>query len=218
MRSSNFASIIVLGALGMLCLTGCANKAATNPQATSTLVPPSAAAPAPLGESRFVTKWLVLGPITFAAGDYGGDQQQAATEHVFIGEEFALDGTRAPKGMKWQAKDFKGGEGKIDLDALYNQADHAAAYAVAWVECPQDIPDAKLLVGSDDYLKVWINGKLVHTFKTERRAGEADQDVVSQIHMKKGLNRIVVKCVDVVLDWNFFLRFATTDSKAIGVK
>jgi hypothetical protein len=58
----------------------------------------------------------------------------------------------------------------------------------------------------------------VHTFKKERRAGLADQDAIADITLQKGVNRVVVKCVDVVMGWNFYLRFATKDGKAIGIK
>jgi hypothetical protein len=70
-------------------------------------------------------------------------------------------------GDKWREKDFKGDfqAGRVNLDAFYNAIDHAAAYAVCWLYAPQDIPNAKILVGSDDYIKVWVNGKLVHEDK-----------------------------------------------------
>ena len=73
-------------------------------------------------------------------------------------------------------------------------------------------------MGSDDYIKVWINGKLVHTYKTERRSGEADQDTVTGISLAKGSNRIVVKCVNVVNAWNFYIRFTDKDGKAFAVE
>jgi len=213
-----------------LSLTGCAkdsgamnDRPAVAPSASSTLILPNPNVTIPFGDSRFVTKWVVLGPFTFAETDFGGDPQTAATDKEFMPNEAALDGTQAPPaGSKaaWKVNDFKSGStaGMIDLDSFYSTPDHATAYAVAWINCPQEIKDAKLLVGSDDYVKVWINGKLVHTYKTERRAGEPDQDVVANIALKKGINRVVVKCVDVVLDWNFYLRFTDKDSKAIGVK
>ncbi len=228
--------ISAISLLTMLCLTGCAKnskpseskpapnaKPAPNPPATSLLILPNPNLTIPVDDSRFVTKWNLLGPFTFADTDFGGDPQTAAADKEFMPNEAALDGTQeTPAGSTatWKLNDFRNGAaiGIVDLDSFYNATDHAAVYAVAYLLAPDDITNAKLLVGSDDYIKVWINGKLVHTYKTERRAGEADQDTVSGITLKKGLNRVVVKCVDVVLDWNFFLRFTDKDSKAIGVK
>jgi len=180
------------------------------------------AAPDAVAQEHFVTKWLVLGPFSFEADDFGGDQQQPAADKAFVADEAALDGTQLfDKGPAWVEKQFPanaGFVGRVNLDRFFEQVEHAAAYAVAWVYCPERISGAALLTGSDDYLKVWINSKLVHTYKTERRAGEADQDKIENITLKKGYNRIVVKCVDVVLGWNFCLRFADKDGRPIAVK
>ena len=189
--------------------------------ATSELLLPTAAASSFLSEKSFVTDWLVLGPFEFKDTDFGGDQQQAATDKEFMPNEGGLDGRQpAPTGTSWKALRFKGdaGIGQVNLDKLYNQIEHAAAYAVAWIDCPRDVKDAKLYVGSDDYLKVWINGKLIHTYKTERRASAADQDVVPGLALKKGLNRVVVKCVDVVFDWDFYFRLTDAAGKPMTVK
>jgi len=228
-RIGSWVAVIIVSAFAML--SGCAkdvgrpmNEApAVKPPACSALVLPAPNVAIPFGQSQFVTKWTVLGPFTFGENDFGGDPQTAAVDKEFMPDEGALDGTQKPPAASkaaWKVNEFKDAAtaGMIDLDTFYNQIEHAAVYAVAWVVATEDVNDAKLLVGSDDYIKVWINGKLVHKYDTARRAGEPDQDLASGIKLNKGMNRIVVKCVDVVLDWNFYLRFTTKDSKAIGVK
>jgi hypothetical protein len=166
-------------------------------------------------------KWLVLGPIKFGENDFGGGHQQASVDKAFMSNEGALDGTQAPPtGAAWTEKLFAGEDqaGQVNLDAFYNQADHAAAYAVAWLYCPQEVKDAKLYTGSDDYLKVWINGKEVFAYKTERRASNPDQDATKGVALKQGYNRVVVKCIDVVYGWDFYLRFTTAEDKPIAAK
>ena len=208
--------------LGMLVVAGCRSAATVAPtKAASELVPPTAKSSIFLTQKHFVTHWLVLGPFQFGEADFGGDQQQAAADKEFMPDEAALDGTQpAPKGTTWQEKDFRGDfqAGRIDLDGLYGTPDHAAAYAVAWLDCPEAIPDACLLVGSDDYITVWLNGKLVHAYKEKRRASEWDQDKVEGLSLRKGWNRVAVKCVDVVFDWEFYLRFADKEGRPIAVK
>jgi hypothetical protein len=95
----------------------------------------------------------------------------------------------------------------VDLDAFFDTPEHSAAYAVTWIEVPRDM-DVRMLVGSDDYVKIWINGEHVHTYATKRRNARPDQDAVT-VSLRKGINRVVVKSVDVVYDWCFFLRFTT---------
>jgi hypothetical protein len=170
-------------------------------------------------DSRFVTKWLLLGPFSFTETDFGGEQQQQALDHPFMPDEAALDGTQqAPDGTKWKPHHFRGGHiaGIVDLDAFFNTPEHVAAYAVTWIESPRDM-DVQMLVGSDDYIKIWINGQHVHTYATQRRNARPDQDAMT-VTLKKGLNRVVVKSVDVVYDWCFFLRFATLTGRRTIVR
>jgi len=184
------------------------------------LVMPAGPAPASLSDTHFVTTWMLLGPFTFKEGDFGGDQQQASVNKEFMPSEGELDGTqKPPAGAAWKCMQFTSSEGgMVDLDPVYGELDHVAAYAVAWLECPQAAADAKLYVGSDDYMKVWVNGRLVHTYGKERRAGERDQDVVGGVALQKGPNRIVVKCVDVVLGWNFYFRLTDAQGRPFLVK
>jgi len=196
-----------------------ADAPAKGAKPTSQLVLPAQKTMSP--ESKhFVTKWLLLGPTTFGENEFGGFPQTGAADKEFVPDEAALDGTQTPpagaKAAKWQEKNFSNSAnpGEIEL----GETEHAVTYAVAWVDCPEAITNAKLLTGSDDYIKVWINGKLVHTYKTECRGGEADQDTVTGISLNKGENRIVVKCVQVLGAWNFYLRFADKDGNAYTVK
>ena len=195
--------------------------AAAPAKAVSQLVLPSKDASPFYDENNFVTKWLILGPFTFGENDFGGGEQQGAVDKEFVANEAALDGTQpAPDKTKWQEVQFKDGTqpGQADLDKLFNGIDHAAAYAVAFIDCPSDITDAKLMLGSDDYIKVWVNGKQVFEYKTARRGSDWDQDTVSGISLKKGMNRIVVKCVDVVSGWDFYFRIADKDGQPMAFK
>jgi len=223
-------ALVALVAATMLAIAGCtcplAKKAATTPgkqpgRAVNEVVLPGPNASMTLTEGNFVMNWLVLGPFKFGEGDFGGEQQQAATDKEFMPDEAALDGTqKAPEGTACKENLFKGDAkpGQVNLDAFYGTIDHAAAYAVCWLDCPADIPDAGLCIGSDDYVKVWINGKLVHTYKEVRRASDWDQDKVAGIKLNKGLNRVVVKCVDVVLDWDFYFRLTDKNGLPMTVK
>jgi hypothetical protein len=190
-------------------------------EAISDLVPPTAATSPLITEKDFVMDWLVLGPFQFKEDDFGGDQQQPSAEHPFVKNEGDLDGTQpAPEGTTWKAVRFKGDvqAGQVGLDKFYGTIDHAAAYAVAWLNCSEDIKDGKIYAGSDDYLKIWVNGKLVWTYKAARRSSNRDQDVVTGVTLRKGLNRIVVKCVDVVFDWDFYFRLTDSKDKPVSVK
>ena len=189
-------------------------------RAVSDLVLPSETTSPFLTEADFVTDWLVLGPFTFGENDFGGGQQQDAAKKEFMPAEAALDGTqKAPAGAEWKEKRFTEGTqaGQVDLDGFYSSIDHAAAYAVAWLYCPAAIENAKLLVGSDDYITVWLNGQQILSYSKERRGSDWDQDKAT-VRLKKGYNRVVVKCVNVVSGWDFYFRLADAEDLPLAVK
>jgi len=55
-------------------------------------------------------------------------------------------------------------------------------------------PEPQLLVGSDDGVKMYLNGKQVLKSPVERRFA-ADQDVVQGIALNAGLNVLVIKVI-----------------------
>lgn len=80
-------------------------------------------------------------------------------------------------------------EGKVDLRAIF-KADHISAYALTYVYSPAE-RTATLMVGGDDWVRVWLNGRLVH--ETNRIVGWPwDCDRV-QVTLKAGRNTLLCK-------------------------
>lgn len=169
---------------------------------------------------HFVRDWLVLGPFTYETGKVGGDEDQGSAKIAFVKDEANLipkEGAEV-EGKKWVR--YKIAEDptpdKINLDAFYNGIDYCAAYLGCHVYAPRDLDNLHLLIGSDDYDTVWINGKQVHFYGERRRAPMADEDTVKGVSLKKGKNVVVVKLVDVVIQWALYFRF--TDDKGLPMR
>ena len=82
----------------------------------------------------------------------------------------------------------------VDLNAC---ADMAGSNRAAYLRTVLDSPraqDVQLELGSDDALKVWLNGELIHTFAGVRGC-ERGQDKVSA-QLKKGRNELLLKVVN----------------------
>jgi hypothetical protein len=62
-----------------------------------------------------------------------------------------------------------------------------------------------MLVGSDDTVRVWINGKQVHEYATPRSAKPDDDKV--PVHLDAGWNKVLVKVVNGEADHGLYLRF-----------
>lgn len=78
----------------------------------------------------------------------------------------------------------------VNLSGLFPGKDNCAAYLKTQIIAPQDC-DAVLLIGSDDGVKAWLNGAVVHANNTDRFA-VPDQDRVG-IALKKGANLLMLK-------------------------
>ena len=75
----------------------------------------------------------------------------------------------------------------------------------AWSEfVAQRDTEAWLGLGSDDGVKIWLNGELVHD-KWIRRPSHVDDDVVP-LRLKKGANRMLIKIQNATIDWSFVYR------------
>lgn len=100
---------------------------------------------------------------------------------------------------------FPDGDGTIHLDGMFDYAQHISAYACAFIYSSRD-RHLLLSLGSDDTVRVWLDGELVHEYAT-LRAFAADQDSVP-IRVHAGWNRLLAKVVNETDDHKFQARFS----------
>jgi len=80
------------------------------------------------------------------------------------------------------------------------------------VECP-----ALLLLGSDDAIKLWWNGKLVHANNSYRAASPGQDQAL--VKLKKGKNTLLVKLMEGIFGCGFYFQIVTNQGSAIpGLK
>jgi len=168
-----------------------------------------------LSRDSFVTRWNILGSFDYNPEDFKKNGLGGVLHYEFIQNEKNLTGRESGgKNVNWQLVRFETEKypGKIDIDRIYkNSGKHSAVYAVTYLHCSKPLNNLILYTGSAGYLKVWVNNKLVHAFNREIRAGKWDQDVVRGIKLQKGYNLVVVKCISVSNEWNFYFRLATEE-------
>jgi WD40 repeat protein len=96
-------------------------------------------------------------------------------------------------------------EAFVDLLARWPEARQRAAYALRTVVAkgPRKV---KLLAGSDDALRVWVNGRpVLETLRARMAVPDEDSAVVE---LRPGDNRLLVEVSQVSGAWGFFLRIA----------
>ena len=79
--------------------------------------------------------------------------------------------------------------GVVNLDRIMN-GENRVAYMRCVIEADK-ATDATLFLGSDDGIKVWLNGAVVHGVNTGRGM-QVDQDQVN-VTLQKGENRLLLK-------------------------
>lgn len=172
-----------------------------------------------LQPNAFMKSWLLLDPIpVFPEGSDSKDEeiQKKAFANDFLAEnggESAIepkDGTTIQidgKDYKWQYYESK--DDIINFTKIFGEKDYVINYAWAEVNSSSE-KDVLLGIGSDDGVKVWLNGKLIHE-KWIGRAVNKDDDIV-QVKLQKGKNQILFKVQNMQQDWGFCCRVLGKES------
>ena len=156
----------------------------------------------------FIRYWLLLAPIP-SEKEMAGAVEVAAER---IPGEARMrprsDEKVSLKGKEYLWKRYKTPEFYIDFRKIAEgqRADDALAYAVAYVVCEQELKDVKVLAGSNDQCRVYLNGQSVLQ-QDKSRTMERDQSIANGITLKKGENVIILKVANERNLWQGCLRF-----------
>lgn len=160
--------------------------------------------------AQYVSQWLVLGNIP-AKWNEGIDKDFLANEGgeaSITPEEGKQVKLLEGKELTWrklanapQMIDFKDVYG--DPNTKNNNVENLVRYAYG-VIYSNNARKSLLTVGSDDGIKVWLNGRLVHRNMVYRRIAP-DQDLI-EVNLIKGENYLLIKTVQTVWSNRFIAR------------
>jgi CubicO group peptidase (beta-lactamase class C family) len=168
----------------------------------------------------YMKNWALLGPIQLiddnAAPEniellkplfkkdflklYGGEQNLVAKPGI----SYKIEKNQ----YTWQL--FEAEQNVVNLTAIFGIKEGAVAYAFAEIDSHDD---RKVLfsIGSNDAIKVWMNGELVHENWIIREAFTDDADLV-EAKLHKGKNRILLKVMNGCGAWGFLSKILSSDS------
>jgi HEAT repeat protein len=156
----------------------------------------------PLNEGPFIMNWLVAGPYS-KPGITGAT---ALFDLVFAPEQPGAT-------VAW--KPLPRGK-TADLATFFPEQANCVAYLKSQIVALQDC-DAALLLGSDDGVKAWLNGTVVHSNNVDRGM-VADQDI-APLKLKKGTNELLLKVTQGGGGWGACARVVGTNGQPIkGLK
>src|SRR5262249_43712890 len=130
--------------------------------------------------------WNIVGPFDNGVKDAGID-------FVFPPEK-SIDPAAAYDGksgtVRWRTVK-PDAQGYVDLAAFYaGNSANIVSYLYRDIESPAD-QEARVVLGTDDCAKLWVNGTLVYTNRQHRPAAP-EQDTVT-VRLRKGQNRLLLK-------------------------
>ena len=160
--------------------------------------------------------WYLLGP-------FPNPENEEAPEHS-PGKGF--DTVYPPEKELNFTKTYQGAEGKpikwvlvadassgIDFNPLFQPNEWVVVYGATNVYSPQ-ARDVNFQVGSDDGIKVWLNGELIHTF-ARARAFRSGEDVFPA-KLKAGWNSILIKVEEEIGGWLFDLVITNPEGQPLS--
>lgn len=156
--------------------------------------------------SGYIKDWIIIG--MFSETDCACD---AGTCDAFVSETSTLKYPGLTEnGRAWF--EHHNADNYIDLDGeVFEPAvdnDYVVAYTFVNVYSPT-ARNVQLRVGSDDGIKVWLNGNLVHDNGYACRGAAPDQDIIP-VTLNKGWNYLLLRIGERGGGWAFLARF--TDS------
>jgi HEAT repeat protein len=155
----------------------------------------------------FVNTWQIVGPFPWTMSN--------AFTVVNIGEpnvDLSATYGSADKPLKWQKHESGDAGGSINLMGLIG-GDRSCAYALAKINVAEAC-DVVVRTGSDDGIKVWVNGQAV-TEQNVDRPCQPDSDQ-SPAKLQAGENTILVECTQNGGGWNFCLRITKADGAPLA--
>lgn len=144
---------------------------------------------------KFIKTWLVAGPVPVSNDTLEPTdslQEKVFQTDIISGVNVVPNKPVPPvlikeKNFNWQLISLEGDI--IDLDTFYKGKDFVYAYALAEIKAPTS-QNVMLGVGSDDGIKVWLNGKLVHDNWIPRGVNK-DDDLIP-LKLVKGSNQVLL--------------------------
>lgn len=158
---------------------------------------------------NFVRNWWVIGP--FDAPERRGFKITYPPE-----KEVKLKKTYPGKGgklVKWVRHQIPENTGVLDFKDVWTEDnDDAAGFAFCTVYSP-DERKARIYLGSDDTINLWLNGKEVLA-EDVYRGTQPDDDKVD-VTLRKGINRLLAKVCNGRGGWSLAVRITDPDGNAM---
>jgi alpha-galactosidase len=143
-----------------------------------------------------IADWHLIGPFKNPkSGEISVDFKTQVEDEFLKRSDGSVD-----LNNKWKKVSAEKKNGFVDCGKELGKTEWCVAYAYTEIESIH-ARETVLRCGSDDGIKIWLNGKVIHTHDTMRRFVPNNDEV--SIYLKSGINRIIVKITNCEGGWGF---------------
>ncbi len=157
-----------------------------------------------------ISAWWIAGPFPWSS-TAGFQPPPVDPNAIDLSAKYSVD----DREVTWKKYETGDPAGMMPMGALLQQIDNVCAYAYTRIEIAEDT-DGAVRVGSDDGIRVWVNGEVVHENNIDRGC-DLDQDI-APAKFKAGVNEILVQSTQNAGGWAFLGRLTKADSTALPFK
>ena len=209
-------TILVLALAALVIAAG--QDAAPNRPISFTHAGPGEKAP---NADGFMQRWLILEPIR-VVGQLTDSAVQATVKKDYFPKQLTVlpnDGDQVTVNnaqLTWHAIDTK--DYNVNLyhfaHAFNKPSSDVLFWAVTIVNCPEEVHEARLAIGSNAASVWWVNGKEVIDLYLDRQT-VIDDGVSKRLTLKKGRNIVRCAVINAGGATDFCARFLDKDDKPI---
>ncbi|MBV9123854.1 MAG: hypothetical protein JO112_10895, partial [Planctomycetes bacterium] len=162
----------------------------------------------------FLREWSLLGPFDNSGGK-GYDTTYPPEQKVDLGGTYP---GKNGAGIRWTACHTTDSYGLVDLNKVVGKHHGEVVYALAVVSSPSERP-VQIRAGSDNAVKIFLNGKLLFSRHEYHHGMRMDQHV-AEGRLQGGRNEILIKVCqnEQTEDWAQAWAFQLRVCDAVGVK
>ena len=151
------------------------------------------------GAERYLRDWRVIGPFPAGHGNRAALELSTPVEQHLAQQEGRVDLSQHYGGLAWKEV-WADDRGMVDLGKAAGNAEWAVAYACATVMSDRE-QSVVLRIGSDDGVKIWVNGEAIHEHEIGRALRRDSDRAVARL--KPGANQLLLKIDNYTGGWGF---------------
>ncbi len=156
----------------------------------------------------FVSDWWIVGPFPFGGPGTGLGDVHVGEPDVDLNATYKVGDNE----LAWTHHPGSAATTHVNLMGIFGTVERQVCYAYVAIDVAE-AQDVVVRMGSDDGIKLWVNGETVHDHDVDRPC-TIDEDA-APAKLRAGRNSLLAKISQGAGGWGFSLRVTTPDGRPV---